>query len=85
MDEENKNVFSLVHGGATGPQEDEDTLPVNTYRIVDVDNDEYIDEGFLIFTQTHVAIMRETEKGALPILLVPLDRVRYAEIVDDED
>lgn len=83
-DQENKNIFSIVKGGAT--EEQDDNLPVNSYVIVDVDNEEYFGSGFLVFTSQHVAVMQETDKGAIPTLVVPLHRVKVTElIVEDED
>lgn len=88
--EENKNIFRLVPGGVTEePSQKEETLPVNAYVIYtsDTHNEpvELFAEGFLVFTSQHVAVMREQTNGAIPVLVVPLDRVLYTELVEDID
>lgn len=81
----NDNIVSLV------PPDKQD-IPESEYVIVthaDANNPEgreYFATGFLLFTSHHVAIMRDTGLGALPILVVPLANVLMAEIVEpDED
>lgn len=59
-----------------------DTVPQNDYIIVDVQDNEYFAKGFLLFTPQHVAIMRETENGPIPALVVPLGRVAFAELLE---
>lgn len=62
-----------------------DGFPENNYVVVDIDNEEYFGSGFLIFTPHHCAIMKDFGKGAVPILVVPLIRVKSAEMVDDDE
>lgn len=76
----NDNIISLVPKSGDG----EDRLPQNNYLIIDVDGYEYEGVGFVIFTTHHVAIMRDDGKGAVPVVVVPLGRVRCCEIIDDE-
>lgn len=90
MDEtEDKNVFRILDGGkersVTAITPDEDVIPQNPYVITDIDNDEYVAEGFLLFTSQHMAVMRDNGKGALPVLVIPLGRVKSAELVEDDD
>lgn len=61
------------------------TVPTNTYAIEDVDGNEYLYEGFLIFTVQHVAVMRNEGDGAIPVFVMPLHRLKIAEIVEDGD
>lgn len=83
-----KNVFRIMDGGVKeGPatQPAEETIPQNPYRITTVNGKEYYAEGFLLFTAQHVAVMRDTGEGALPILVVPLGMVDNAQIVDPSE
>lgn len=79
----NDNVFTLHQG------EKKSELPSYPYVVEDIDGLVFSEEGFLVFTSQHVAVMRDTgETGAIPVLVVPLNRVRYAAIdeeVDEED
>jgi hypothetical protein len=81
----NDNIFT-IQGGKK--DEDDDTLPLNEYTIIDIDGDHWPAEGFLVFTSQHVAVMRDTGKGAIPAMCIPLDRVKVAgltsELFDDE-
>lgn len=80
------NVFRLgsVKGGKDGSEAE--AIPETEYVIVTKDNTEYFATGFLLFTSQHIAVMRDTGAGALPILVVPLTEVKMAEIVEiDED
>lgn len=79
-------VFNLIQGGAqSGPAEVTQTIPQNEYTIVDREGNQYYAEGFALFTSQHIAIMRDTGAGALPILIMPLDRVHVVELIDDID
>jgi hypothetical protein len=71
------------NGGQT--QTDGDEYVTNDYVITDIHNVEFFATGFLIFTSQHVAIMRESDKGALPIFLMPLDKVHSVELIEDDD
>lgn len=77
------NIFSLHQGGK--PANDEERLPQNDYCITDLDHDEYFGTGFVIFTTHHVAIMKDDGKGAIPLVVIPLGRVRAVEIVNDDE
>lgn len=77
------NIISL--GSITGgkAKQEEPETPENTYVITDIDGFEWEETGFLIFTSAHCAVMRESAAGALPLLVVPLARVKAAEILED--
>jgi hypothetical protein len=77
----NDNIVSLVPGSK------EQSIPESPYVIVDNEDIEHYGNGFLIFTSHHIAIMKELPGlGALPIALVPIGNVKYAErLEDDED
>ena len=70
---------------STTSTETGDGFPENNYVVVDIDNEEFFGTGFLIFTPHHCAIMKDFGKGAVPTLVVPLHRVKSAEMVDDEE
>lgn len=83
-----KNVFSILDGGKTDTTpapESTDGIPQNEYRIVDIEGAEYFHEGFLLFTSQHIAVMRDTEQGALPIFILPLNRLAFAELFEDDE
>lgn len=83
-EQETNNIFRIVQGGAT-EEPSSDDLPVNHYVITDIENDEFFGTGFLVFTSQHVAVMKETPKGAIPALVVPLNRVKSAELIEDDE
>jgi hypothetical protein len=60
-----------------------DGFPENNYVVIDLDDEEFYGSGFLIFTPHHCAIMKDFGKGAVPTLVVPLHRVKVAEMVDE--
>ena len=78
---DDNNIFRLINSNE--PIVDDAPL-INTYEITDVDDVTHVAEGFLLFTSQHVAVMQETSKGALPLLVIPLNRVKFAEMVDDD-
>lgn len=84
MNDDNDNVFRLgtVKGGKDN---DEPNIPVNAYVVTDIDDNEFFGTGFMIFTSQHVAIMRDDGNGAIPVLVVPIARVKAAEIFEDEE
>ena len=87
MDNDNVLQFGAPRN-KTAPTETgaEDGFPENNYVVEDIDGAEYFGTGFLIFTPHHCAVMKDFGKGAVPILVVPLIRVKVAEMVtDDED
>lgn len=84
------NTFRLITGGKTeetpSVQPTTNILPQNAYSIIDIDGNEHFAEGFLVFTSQHIAIMRDTGGGnGLPVLVMPLDQVRIAELLEDDD
>lgn len=60
-------------------------VPTYTYAVTDIDGTEFLYDGFLIFTVQHVAVMRPQGDGAVPLFVMPLHRLKNAEIVEDED
>ena len=81
MDEQdNVTPFRVV-----SKDEPENNIPQNDYVITDIEGEQLYASGFLIFTPHHVVIMRDDGKGAIPSLVVPLFRVSYAGLVDDEE
>lgn len=80
-DDDNIVNFNQVQGGKAA---DADGIPENDYVIVDVEGNEFYATGFMIFTPHHLAIMADTGKGAIPVLVMPLARVKFAEIYDED-
>jgi hypothetical protein len=83
MDDDKNNIFSLVNGGKSLDTDDQE-LPNYSYVIVDREGEEFYASGFMIFTSQHVAIMRDTGKGAIPVIVMPLERLHIAELVEDQ-
>lgn len=81
MNDDN-NIFRLVSDQV--PQAEE-SVPVYDYFIVDTDGNEHFASGFLLFTSQHIAIMRDTDKGALPVFVIPLSNVKFAELAEDDE
>lgn len=81
------NVFKF--GAINGDKEDDkDTIPQNDYVVIDVDDIEYDINGFLIFTPHHLAIMSDEGDGAIPALVLPINRVKtavLAKLIPDDD
>lgn len=84
-DDENVFRFGTVAGGKGEEAAEDDATPTNDYVIVDIDGNEFYEHGFLIFTPYHAAIMRDHAKGALPLLVVPIARVKVAAIDEDNE
>lgn len=86
MSDDNVFRFGQIKGGKDGggPEEEEPGIPVNDYVISDVDGEEFYATGFLIFTSHHLAIMRDDGKGAIPVLVLPINRVKAAEIYEED-
>lgn len=84
-DEDNDNNilrFGAIAGGKV-VSEDDNTIPENDYVVTDLDDDEFFTNGFLIFTPHHLAIMRDKGKGAVPVLVMPIARVKAAELLEE--
>lgn len=81
------NVFKF--GAINGDKKDDkDTIPQNDYVVIDVDDIEYDINGFLIFTPHHLAIMSDEGDGAIPALVLPINRVKtavLAKLIPDDD
>lgn len=82
-----KNVFSILDGGKSNEELPvvSDGIPQNTYVIIDSEWNEHFASGFLLFTSQHVAVMKDTEQGALPVFLMPLAFVHHVELIEDGD
>jgi len=83
MDNDNNNIFTLV--AQANSQEAKPSIPEYDYEILNRDGQSFIHRGFMLFTSQHIAIMRETDVGALPIFVIPLDQVAFAEIIEDDE
>lgn len=83
-DDDNGNVikFGAVQGGKA---DQEDDIPQHNYMIETITGNQVGAKGFLVFTPQHIAIMRNLPEGALPVLVVPLDKVAYTKIVEIMD
>jgi hypothetical protein len=78
--------FRTIQGDkAETPPEAETAIPENDYVITTMNGQTYSENGFLIFTPHHAAIMRESGKGAIPVLVVPLLNVEAAFIDADDE
>lgn len=86
MSDDDNNVFRFgaVQGGKAAKEEEEKRIPENDYVVVDIDDQEWFASGFLIFTPHHLAIMRDTGEGAVPVLVLPILRVKASELVEPE-
>lgn len=86
MADDKDNIFRMLPGGKADNDAvaESDNIPQHSYVIVNHDGEEFSADGFLLFTSQHVAIMRDNGTGALPVLVVPLSEVKFAEIVEDE-
>ncbi len=82
--EDGSTTFRLITGGKTTEGPPQPALPQNAYVVVDINGDEHFHEGFLVFTSQHVAIMRDTPTGGLPVFLMPLDKVFAVEFLEDD-
>lgn len=59
--------------------------PSQSYYIQDIDGEEFVRDGFCVFTSQHVAIMRDQQDGsATPILVIPLARVKIVDLIEDD-
>lgn len=74
--------FGDIQGGK---QANEDEFPKNYYVIIDIDDQEYYAEGYLLFTSQHVCIMKTTNKGPVAALMLPLHRVKVSETLTEEE
>jgi hypothetical protein len=75
--------FRIINGGKESTVESE--YPMGYYVILDIDDQEYIDYGFAVFTSHHVAIMSDDGGGPIPVLIVPLTRVKACRLLEEED
>lgn len=82
MSEDNDNDNVVQFGAIKGGKETEPGVPQHQYQIKDFDDEIHEAYGFIIFTPQHVAVMRDTPEGALPLMIFPLEHVKYAKKVD---
>lgn len=81
-DNDNDNIvqFGSIKGGKD--EDNEAGVPMHHYQIKDFDDEIHEAYGFIIFTPQHVAVMRDTPEGALPLMIFPLEHVKYAKKID---
>jgi len=79
MDDDNIFQFGAIAGG----KDDEPKFPSNDYVIIDIEDHEWYATGFLLFTPHHLAIMKTTSFGGIPSLVLPIGRVKAAELAED--
>jgi hypothetical protein len=77
------NVIRIIASNDEPAVAPESTIPQYEYEIVHFDGSSSKAHGFLLFTSQHVAVMRDNGEGAIPVLVYPLDKVKYATIVED--
>lgn len=82
MSEDNDQDNIVQFGSIKGGKEDSTDVPQHLYEIKDHDDIIHQAHGFIIFTPQHVAVMRDTGDGALPLLIFPLEAVKYAKLID---
>lgn len=90
MDDEQDptNVFKFGTFKGGKETEESDVIPQSDYFVKDIDDNEFDVNGFLIFTPHHLAIMRDEGQGAVPALVMPINRVKIAilaSFLDDDD
>lgn len=83
--QDNIRPFRIVAANEAEAEATEDILPQNEYVITTLGGQEFFATGFMLFTSHHIAVMTETERGAMPVLVVPLTNVMAAEIVDEDE
>ena len=82
----NDNVLQFgAPNNKTGSSETGDKFPEYNSVVVDFEGVEFYGRGFLIFTPHHCAILTDFGNGAVPVLVVPLIRVKVAEMAADEE
>lgn len=81
MSEDNDTPFRVIDGGRNVQR-----LPQDEYLIVDMSGNEHFAQGFMTYTNSHVAIMKDIgNNGAIPVFMMPLTNVFSAELyVEDE-
>lgn len=83
MDDDNVFQFGSIKGGKAEKEEKE--FPANPYVVVDTDDNEFEYDGYLIFTTHHICIMQEgDENGPVTALMMPLNRLKFVCIDQDE-
>lgn len=83
-DDDNVVTFGAIQGGKKDADKNEG-IPENDYIIVDMDDNEFPATGFLLFTSHHIAIMQDRGSGPVPVLVLPLVRVKASWIDDEVD
>lgn len=79
--DEPKNIFkfgTITGGKEVEEQEDTKLPPQHDYMVVDLDDNAFEVNGFLIFTTHHLAIMKNDGDGVIPALVLPFERVKAA-------
>lgn len=96
-DEEQGNLFSLadfkkakeaeamVAETTQSAEVRKPAFPMNDYIVTDVNNREWYATGFLVWTDTHVGVMKSTDMGAIPALLLHNNVVIAVELYEDDE
>ena len=80
MSDDNIIKFGAIDGG----KEADEDFPSHPYIIIDIDDNEYEYDGYLIFTSHHVCIMEDGgARGPVAGLMLPLHRVKVAAMADE--
>lgn len=86
MSDNDDNVIKFgSHVGGNKTPDAKEEFPAYPYVIVDIDDNEYFYDGYLIFTTHHVCIMEDGgEKGPVTGFMMPMHRVKLVSLVDEE-
>lgn len=84
MTDDNIFRFGTVQGGKQ-EAEDKDEFPAYPYVITDIDDEEYLYEGYLIFTSHHVCVMEDSPKGPVTGFMIPMIRVKNVALLDEDE
>jgi hypothetical protein len=85
MNDDNNNIIQLVSKSTNTTVEADMATPVHDYAIYDIGGLTHLATGFLLFTSHHVAVMRETPHGALPVFMLPLTELRFVKLTENNE
>jgi len=78
-----ENVFRLIQ--TERPEAATFVANDQSYYIEDIDGNEYVRNGYCVFTSHHLAIMKEiNENSSVPSLVLPLIRVKVCELIEED-
>lgn len=83
MSDDNIIQFGSIQGDKKADKE----FPSNPYLIVDIDDNEFYYDGYLIFTTHHVCIMEEGDDDNGPVtgFMIPMHRVKLVSLDPDTE